>query len=92
MGEYGVTDSWNKRLTIRLPKNCEFPLGFTKNGMLVCEEHKPEDRPSRSSKKHIESTKKIRKKVPGFIFLDVENFEEEAVMVIDYKESLALLM
>ncbi|KAL3814630.1 hypothetical protein ACJIZ3_015898 [Penstemon smallii] len=94
MGEYGVTNSWNKKMTISLPKKCGSPLGFTKNGMLVCEEYNQEDRHwgllmSTSTKRKTQSLK-TRKKVPGLIFLDVEKFKE-SVNVIDYMESLALL-
>ncbi|KAL3813113.1 hypothetical protein ACJIZ3_014381 [Penstemon smallii] len=68
MGEYGVTDSWYKKLSVRLPDNCGSRLGFTKNGMIVCEEYK-----------QVEDwhTKKIRKEVSGYIFLDIEKFEED---------------
>ncbi|KAL3849613.1 hypothetical protein ACJIZ3_011495 [Penstemon smallii] len=77
MGEYGVTNSWHINLTIRLPRQIGSPLGFIDNGMLVCEEWGS-------------STKKIRKKVPGFILLDNIEFGE-LTKVINYKESLALL-
>ncbi|KAL3814628.1 hypothetical protein ACJIZ3_015896 [Penstemon smallii] len=93
MDEYGVTNSWNKKMTIRLPKKCGSPFGFTKNGILVCEEYKQEDRHwglSRNSKKPTKSTKKTRKSLPGFMFLDNEKFKEP-IKVIDYVESLALL-
>ncbi|KAL3848905.1 hypothetical protein ACJIZ3_010787 [Penstemon smallii] len=81
MTKYGVTNSWNKKLTISLPEKCGYPLGFTKNGLLVCEHCKQENTPSTSS----------RKKVPGFIFLEVENFGIDAAVVVDYKESLSLI-
>ncbi|KAL3825554.1 hypothetical protein ACJIZ3_021583 [Penstemon smallii] len=96
MGEYGVTDSWNKKMTIRFPKNCSSPLGFTKNGMLVCEDKKVSGFIFLDSEKFEEYVNcdddNMEIEDSNDDNSEDESFGEEShVMVIDYMESLALL-
>ncbi|KAL3849612.1 hypothetical protein ACJIZ3_011494 [Penstemon smallii] len=87
MDEYGVSNSWNIKVTFRLPKHVGFPFGFTNDGMLVCKERK--EWGFVRSIMTPPPTKKVRKKDPDYILLDNTDFHQPT-KVINYMESLAL--